>query len=99
MIVYGYAKDFRYSGDGTMEIQVRIPNIHGAYKLSDYKGKTVRNYTSDNNLPWYPSLLLPHEPTEGEVVALSSMDKSSSNWLVIGLTGGSYNAGVTNITT
>ena len=97
MIVYGYVKGFKYSGDGTMQIQVRIPNVHGAYHLSDYKGKTVRNYIKDADLPWYPSLLLPHEPAEGEVVALSSLDSSSSSLLVIGLTGGSYNAGVTNI--
>lgn len=97
MIVYGYVKDFKYAGDGTMKIQVRIPNIHGAYLLTDYNGKKVRNYTSDEDLPWYPSLLLPHEPTEGEVVALASLDKSSSSWLVIGLTGGSYDAGTTNL--
>lgn len=97
MIVYGYAKGYKYSGDGTLQIQVRIPNIHGAYNLSDYKGKTVRNYTKDADLPWYPSLLLPHLPSEGEVVALSSLDTSSSNWIVLGLTGGSYNAGVTNL--
>lgn len=97
MIVYGYVKDFKYTGDGTMQIQVRIPNVHGAYSQSDYKGKRVRNYTSDAELPWYPSLILPYEPTEGAVVALTSLDKSSSNWLVLGLTGGSYNAGSTNI--
>lgn len=97
MIVYGYAKGYKYAGDGTLQIKVRIPNIHGAYSLMDYNGKTVRNYTSDNDLPWYPSLLLPHLPTEGEVVAVSSLDGSSSNFLVIGLTGGSYNAGSTNI--
>ncbi len=97
MIVYGYVKDFKYAGDGTMQIQVRIPNVHGAYQKTDYKGKTIRNYTADEDLPWYPSVLLPHEPTEGEVVALTSLDKSSSNWLVLGLTGGSYNAGATNI--
>ena len=99
MIVYGYAKGFMYPGDGTMKIQVRVPNVHGAYALSDYNGKTVRNYTKDADLPWYPSLLLPHEPSEGEVVALSSLDNSASNWIVIGLTGGSYNAGATNIST
>lgn len=97
MIVYGYAKGYKYSGDGTLQIQVRIPNVHGAYSLTDYKGKTVRNYTADKDLPWYPSLLLPHLPAEGEVVAISSLDSSSSSWMVIGLTGGSYNAGVTNI--
>ena len=97
MVVYGYAKGYRYTGDGTLQIQVRIPNVHGAYQLSDYKGKRVRNYTADENLPWYPSLLLPHEPNEGEVVALCSLDSSSSSWLVLGLTGGSYNNGATNI--
>jgi len=97
MVVYGYAKDYKYTGDGTMMVQVRIPNVHGAYQLEDYQGKKVRNYTSDADLPWYPSLLLPHEPDEGDVVALASLDKSSSNLLVIGLTGGSYNAGSTNI--
>lgn len=97
MIVYGYVKGYKYAGDGTLQIQVRIPNVHGAYKIADYKGKTVRNYTPDQDLPWYPSLLLPHLPTDGEVVALSSLDHTSSNWLVIGLTGGSYKAGYTNI--
>lgn len=96
MIVYGYVKGYKYSGDGTMLIQVRIPNIHGAYNISDYGGKPMRNYVSDSDLPWYQSLLLPHTPTAGEVVALSSLDSSSSNWLVIGLTGGSYNAGTSN---
>ena len=51
MIVYGYVKGYKYAGDGTMLIQVRIPNIHGAYKKSDYQGKTIRNYTSEH-FPW-----------------------------------------------
>ena len=97
MIVYGYVKDYKYSGDGTMLIQVRVPNVHGAYQKSDYRGKKIRNYTEDANLPWYPSLLLPHEPADGEVVALTSLDTSPSNWLVIGLTGGSYNTGATSL--
>jgi hypothetical protein len=97
MIVYGYVKGYRYSGDGTLQIQVRVPNVHGAYQLADYKGKKVRNYTADADLPWYPSLLLPHLPGDGEVVALTSLDSSPSNWMVIGLTGGSYNAGATNL--
>lgn len=90
MVVYGYAKDYKYSGDGTLLIKVRIPNEHGAYDKSEYNGKTVRNYTEDKDLPWCQSLLLPHLPAEGEVVALTSLDTTSSNWLVIGLTGGSY---------
>lgn len=97
MIVYGYAKEFMYTGDGTLLVKVRIPNVHGAYQLTDYNGKTVRNYVEDEELPWYPSLLLPQEPSDGDVVALSSLDKSSSGWIVLGLTGGSYNAGTTNI--
>lgn len=95
MIVYGYVKGYRYSGDGTMEIQVRIPNIHGAYKLTDYNGKKVRNYTKDEDLPWYRSLLLPHTPSDGEVVALCSTNEATHSWIVIGLTGGTYTAGST----
>ena len=97
MIVYGYAKKTKYAGDGTLMIQVRIPNIHGPYKTAQYNGKTIRNYTQDRDLPWYPSLLLPHLPGEGEVVAISSLDNTSSNWLVIGLTGGSFRRGATNL--
>lgn len=96
MVTYGYVKDTRYSGDGTLMIRVRIPTIHGAYDKSEYQGKTLRNYTEDVDLPWYPSLLLPHMPAEGEVVALTSLDTTSSNWLVIGLTGGSHRLPNTN---
>ena len=96
MITYGYVKAYKYSGDGTLMIQVRIPNAHGAYDKSEYGGKTIRNYTEDVDLPWYPSLLLPHLPVEGEVVAISTTDDTSSNWLVLGLTGGSYRTPNTN---
>ena len=97
MIVYGYVKATKYSGDGTLLIQTRIPNVHGPYLISDYKGKKVRNYTSDADLPWYPSLLLPYTPGDGEVVALASLDDTSSSFLILGLTGGSYKEGATNI--
>ena len=97
MIVYGYVKATKYSGDGTLLIQTRIPAVHGPYLLSDYNGKRVRNYTKDEDLPWYPSLLLPYTPGDGEVVAIESLDNTSSSFLILGLTGGSYNAGATNI--
>ena len=97
MIVYGYVKETKYSGDGTFLIKVRIPNIHGPYLVSEYKGKAIRNYTKDEDLPWYSSLLLPYTPGDGDVVAISSLDSSPSNWIVIGLTGGSYRKGTTNI--
>ena len=71
-------------------IKVRIPSVHGAYDKSEYKGKTMRNYTEDIDLPYYQSLLLPHLPAEGDVVALESLDTTSSNWLVIRLTCGSH---------
>ena len=90
MIVYGFAKQYRYTGSGTLEIQVRIPNIHGPMTQEQYNGQAVRNYTRDQDLPWYPSLLLPHLPTSNEVVALTSMNESSADWLIIGLTGGQY---------
>ena len=97
MIVYGYAKSYKYSGDGTMQVQVRIPNIHGPYNISDYGGKRIRTYVPDSDLPWYPSLILAHTPADGDVVAVASLDGTSSHWLVIGLTGGSYGAGASDI--
>lgn len=97
MITYGYAKAYHYTNDGALLVQVRIPSIHGAYNQSNYKGRTIRNYTYDADLPWYPSVLLPHLPNEGEVVALSSLNNSNNNFLVIGLTGGSYHTGTTNL--
>lgn len=96
MVVFGYVKDTKYAGDGTLLIQTRIPNVHGPYLLSDYQGKKIHNYTRDEDLPWYPSLVLPYMPGDGDVVALTSLDDTSSSWLILGLTGGSYNAGATN---
>lgn len=97
MIVYGYAKGYEYSNDNTLMIRVRIPSIHGPYLQSDARGKRIRNYTPDSELPMYPSLLLPHLPVEGEVVALSSMNSTANDFLVLGLTGGSYTLGVTDL--
>lgn len=97
MIVYGYVKSTKYSGDGTLMIQTRVPNVHGPYRMSEYNGKTARNYVKDEDLPWYPSVLLPYLPGDGDVVAISSLDNTSSSWLIIGLTGGSYRKGATNL--
>ena len=91
MIVYGYVRQYYYTNDGTLMIQVRIPSIHGAYRQSDYSGRVAKNYTRNNDLPYYPSLILPHLPNEGEVVALTSLNEQSKDFLVLGLTGGSYN--------
>lgn len=90
MIIYGYAKDYLYSGDGSLKVKVRIPSIHGPYKKSDSKGKIIHSYVEDSNLPYYPSILLPHNPKEGEVVVLSSMNEANNEFIVIGITGGSY---------
>lgn len=97
MITYGYVKSYKYSGDGTFYVQVRIPSIHGPYKQSDYKGKTARNYTQDKDIPFYPSVILPHLPSDGDVVALSSLDNSNGEFLVVGLTGGSYYTHINNL--
>jgi hypothetical protein len=96
MITYGYAKQYYYTNDGTLNIQVRIPSVHGPYSQKEYKGSTVRNYTLDKDLPYYTSLLLDRLPNEGDVVALISTNSSNTEFLVIGLTGGSY-ANSTNI--
>lgn len=90
MIVNGYAIDYEYSGDGTLLIRVRIPSIHGPMDMKEYNGQPVRNYTRTEDLPLYPSLLLPHLPLEGDVVALISTSSGKSDFIVIGLTGGSY---------
>lgn len=97
MLVYGYAKDYRYDGQGTLYVRVRIPSIHGPYVQQNAQGKKLRNYVIDQDLPYYPSVLLPHLPNEGEVVALMSHDNTSNQFIIIGLTGGSYNLGVTDI--
>ena len=94
MIVFGYVKDYYYSGDDTIMIRVRIPNIHGPYKREDAKGKKIRNYVQDSDLPYYQSLMLPRAPHDGDVVALTPLSDSSTNldFLVIGLTGASYSS-------
>lgn len=93
MIVYGYVKGSRYTGDGTLQVKVRIPSIHGPYSTKEYRGQHVRNYVQDADLPYYPSLLLPYDPKEGDVVAVSFTSSTSSDFLVLGLTGGSYLSG------
>ena len=97
MIVFGYAKQYKYTSDGTLLIQVRIPSIHGPYNKKDAKGKIIRNYVEDDNLPYYPAVLMPHLPNEGEVVALVSTNDSNNYFLVVGLTGGNYYSGTTNL--
>lgn len=89
-LVYGYAIDYKYGGDGNLYVKVRIPSVHGPLRQEEYKGKQVRRYVTDNDLPYYPSILLPHLPTYGEVVALLSKDPDVSGFIVIGLMGGSY---------
>lgn len=96
MITYGYVKGYEYTGDGTLTIKVRIPSIHGPNSQKEYKGQAVRNYTYDNDLPYYPSLILPRLPSTDEVVALVSTNDSNSGFLVIGVTGGQYSINITN---
>jgi len=97
MIVYGYAKDYMYTGDGTLLVRVRVPAIHGPYVQTNKQGKYIKSYTLDQDLPYYQSVLLPHLPNDGEVVMLSSTNDKKSDFVVIGLTGGSYYNGATDI--
>lgn len=90
MIVYGFAKDYTYDGDGTLKVKVRIPSIHGPYVQQMSKNP----YTKDADLPWYTSILMPSMPVEGDIVLLQSVNEGKgNNMVVIGLTGGNYNNG------
>lgn len=90
MIVYGFAKDYRYDGDGTLQIKVRIPSVHGPYVQT--LSKNI--YTKDKDLPWYNAMLMPSLPVEGDVVVLQNLtDGKGSQFIVMGLTGGNYNNG------
>lgn len=97
MIVYGYAKGYYYDSEGCMYVKVRVPSIHGSYRQKDYKGKSVKNYVLDENLPYYRSVVLPRNPSEGDVVALTSTSEGNApDFLVVGLTGAKYNDGLKN---
>ena len=98
MIVYGYAKGYYYDSRGCMYVKVRIPNEHGAYRQQDYKGAQIKNYTLDEDLPFYESVLLPRVPSEGDVVVLTTKSEGrGSDFMVIGLTGAKYNDGVVDL--
>ena len=90
MIVYGYVNDSMVSSSGNLMLQVRIPDIHGPVNQEEYRGQQVKNYTSDGELPWYPSLALPYTPNVNDVVALMSSDNTGRDFIVLGLTGGTY---------
>ena len=96
-VTYGYAMNSKYGGDGNLYIQVRIPSVHGPYDQREYLGKQVRKYTQDKDLPWFPSVILPHMPAQGEVVALVAVDDWGSSFLITGLMGGSYVGTQTNL--
>lgn len=93
MIVYGYAKDFYYTPEGTLQVQVRVPSIHGAFDVLDYGGKRAVGYVRDKDIPYYPSVLLPRDPMDGDVVMMTSLNEKSTELIVIGLTGSSYYKG------
>lgn len=92
MIVFGYVRQYQYANDGTLLIQVRVPQIHGPYNITETRGIQLKTYTQDDDLPWCQSVLLPHLPVQGEVVMLSSMNETANNWVVLGLTGASYSS-------
>ena len=96
VITFGYVKDYQYAGDGTLLIRTRIPSVHGPYDVSAYRGQPIRNYVRDDDLPYIPSVLLPHLPNEGEVVAVASINSANTQFMVIGLTGGSYQMSLAN---
>lgn len=99
MIVYGYAKDVKYSGDGTMYVRVRIPAIHGPNNRNEYKGHIDRNYVWDRDLPYYQANLLSSIPVDGDILELQTPSEGSTDFIVSGITGGSLAQNITNIHT
>lgn len=97
MITFGYAKSYRYTDAGVLEIQVRIPSVHGAFHKSDYLGRTIRNYVEDKDLPWVESVLLPQLPNDGDVVVVAGLNASMNDFIVLGITGANYDSGITNV--
>lgn len=93
MVTTGYAIKYRYADNGTTEVQVRIPNVHGPMNKSEYNGKTARNYVEEEDLPYFMSVIMPHMPSYGDVVVLESNHTSQREWTVIGMTGGNYKRG------
>ena len=98
MVTYGYVLQHNYQGSGNFQIQVRIPSIHGPWNQKEYKGQPVRNYVRDEDLPWYPSMLLPYLPNKGEVVVITTLDEGKTSFLVIGLMGSNVDSSETNKT-
>ena len=96
MIVYGYAKQTRYNNDGILEIQTRLPQIHGPYLQSDAKGKTIHNYTRDQDLPYYQALISNDiRVSDGDVVILESENPGMGAGMIItGVTGANYYSGL-----
>lgn len=90
MVIYGIAIDTRYSNSGELEVKTRIPNVHGPMSETEYQGAQVTNYTREADLPWYKSILLPNLPNYGEIVLLDSVNGANNEWVVLGVTGGTY---------
>lgn len=90
MMTYGYAIEYRYTGEGTLEVKTRVPAIHGPMHPEEANGMSLKTYTQECDLPWYESLLLPHTPNYGDVVCLISNSETNPDFLVIGITGGNY---------
>ena len=88
MITFGIAKSVETRKDGTVWVKTRIPSVHGADSQSAYAGQIIRNYTPDDRLPWYQSILLPKNPSSGDILALLSINNANNDFLVIGITKG-----------
>ena len=93
MITLGYAITYRYAANGTTEVQVRIPNVHGPMNKSEYQGKTANGYVEEKDLPYFMSVIMPHMPSYGDVVVLEAVSENKHRWVVIGMTGGNYSKG------
>jgi len=97
MQIYGtVVEQAKIRPDGTTWVKVRIPSIHGAANITEYRGSQKRHTrVPDDRLPQYQSIMTTQLLNIGETVVLSSMKESREDWIIIGRMGSMINGNTT----
>jgi len=85
MIIYGTVVGRSETRpDGTTWVKLRIPSIHGAANIRDYRGSQERhNRIPDNKLPQYQCAMFSSPLVNGETVMLESTRNNKEDWVVV----------------